>query len=87
MSVETIALIPRSKLPAAASSNHWEICTVLRLVSMLSVSFSIAWMATDQSLKVAASRTRNVRFLIPPACPASAMSFFASWTAGLVSFW
>src|SRR2546428_7140518 len=60
MSVETIALIPRSKLPAAASSNHWEICTVLRLVSMLSVSLSIAWMATDQSLKVAASRTRNV---------------------------
>ena len=67
MSVETTALIVMSKFPAAASSNHCAICTVRRFVSMLSVSFSIAWMATDQCLKLMMSRTRNVRFLIPPA--------------------
>ena len=81
-----MALMPRSKLPAAASSNHWETCTVFRFVSMFSVSLSMAWMATAQSLNVATSRTRKTRFLRPRAWPASAMSRFASWTAALVSF-
>ena len=65
MSEDTIALMARSKLPAAASSNHWEIWTTRMLVSTLRCSFSMAWMATAQSLKVVASRTRKSRFLSP----------------------
>ena len=60
-----MALMARSKLPAAASSNHTEVCTVRRLHSMLMCSLSMAWMATAHSLKVWMSRTTKSSPLMP----------------------
>ena len=54
---------------------------------MLSVSFSIAWMACDQSLKLATSRTRKSRPLIPFAWPAAAISARASLIAAVGIGW
>ena len=67
ISEDTMALIARSKLPAFASSNHTDVCTTRRFDSMLRCSFSMAWMATDHSLKLAMSRTTKSSPLRPPA--------------------
>ena len=58
-----MALMARSKLPAAASSNHCEIWTTRRLHSMLRCSLSMAWMATAQSLNVLAVAHHEVEAL------------------------
>ena len=66
MSVETMALIVMSNLPAWASSNHTDTCTVRRFVSM-PISLSISWTAGAQVLKDGASRTRKSTPLMPLA--------------------
>ena len=54
---------------------------------MPSVSLSIAWIACDQSLKIASSRTMKSKPLIPPDWPAAAISARASLIAAAGSAW